>query len=71
MRNVRMILKQAPHEYTPFVCTFVKHKKITLVTVHSVPHDRCVVEHYAGRMFWFTRKKLVGSYFFLIAASRS
>jgi len=25
----------------------------------------------AGRMFWFTRKKLVGSYFFLMVASRS
>jgi hypothetical protein len=25
----------------------------------------------AGRMFWFTRKKLVGSYFFLTAARRS
>jgi hypothetical protein len=26
---------------------------------------------YAGRMFWFTRKKFVGSYFFLTTASRS
>jgi hypothetical protein len=33
--------------------------------------DRCAVECYAGRMFWFTRKKFVGSYFFLIAAKRS
>ncbi len=25
----------------------------------------------AGRMFWFTRKKLVGSYFLLVVARRS
>jgi hypothetical protein len=27
--------------------------------------------NYCGLMFWFTRKKLLGSYFFLMATNRS
>jgi hypothetical protein len=43
--------------------------------VQCLPHKarRCVTRglYAAGRMFWFTRKKFPGSYFALMAASRS
>jgi eukaryotic-like serine/threonine-protein kinase len=39
--------------------------------VHAQCLAWCVFECYAGRMFWFTRKKFVGSYFFLTVARRS
>jgi hypothetical protein len=38
----------------------------------TVQNAQCTaVPHAAGLMFWFTRKRLAGSYFFFTAASRA